>query len=110
MVQVLEKDKFEDDIDAGVVLVDFYADWCGPCRAVAPVMEKLSEGGLSVYKIDVDKNNEAASRYGVRNIPTVIVMADRKAVDLMVGAKTEADYLAAVEKAKEALASSKSDD
>ncbi|MFM2269582.1 MAG: hypothetical protein RL757_3023, partial [Bacteroidota bacterium] len=63
----------------GVALVDFWAVWCGPCRAVAPVIEQLSseyDGKAVVAKVDVDNNPETAVKYGIRSIPTVVVFKD----------------------------------
>jgi thioredoxin 1 len=71
------------------VLVDFWAPWCGPCRAVAPVLEQLQgelAGRLKIVKVNVDENNEIAGALGVRSIPTLVVFKDGKAVEGAVGA------------------------
>ena len=68
---------FKEIINSGVpVLVDFYADWCGPCHMQAPILEELSkeiQGKAKILKVDVDKNQSAAATYGVRSIPTLIL-------------------------------------
>ena len=78
-----------DVLQSGLpVLVDFYADWCGPCRAMAPLVEQLAtelEGKVTVGKLDVDVNQEIAIRYGVMGIPTLGLFHDGKLVDRMVG-------------------------
>lgn len=71
------------------VLVDFWAEWCGPCRMVAPVVNELSEefsGRLIVGKVDVDSNPGIASKFGIRNIPTILFFKDGAVVDKHVGA------------------------
>ena len=92
---------FEKELNDGVCLIDFYADWCGPCRALAPVMERVEELGVSVYKIDIEANSDAAARFGVRSIPTVIVMKNKKPVEILVGTKSFEDYESVINKINE---------
>jgi len=75
------------------VVVDFWAEWCGPCRMVAPVVEELSkdyEGKALVGKVDVDANNEISAKYGIRNIPTILFIKNGEVVDKQVGAAPKA--------------------
>jgi len=78
------------------VLVDFWAPWCGPCRAVAPVLEQLQDeltGRLKIVKINVDENNEIAGALGVRSIPTLVVFKEGKAVEGAIGALSKQQML-----------------
>ena len=70
------------------VLVDFWAAWCGPCRALAPVVDQVAsenQGKLKVMKMDVDKNNQMPGRFGIRGIPALLVFKDGKVVEQIVG-------------------------
>ncbi len=82
---------FETDvINAGKpVLVDFWAEWCGPCRQVAPILDQLSDelgDKIDIVKVNIDKNPEAPSKHGVRSIPTLMIFQDGKPVATKVGA------------------------
>ncbi len=71
------------------VLVDFWAEWCGPCRMVGPIVEELAndyEGKAVVAKVNVDENPEITAKYGIRNIPTILFFKDGEVVDKTVGA------------------------
>src|SRR5213083_1447973 len=73
----------------GIVMVDFWAEWCGPCRAIAPVLEELaaaSEGRVTLMKVNVDENPGLAARYGIRSIPTILFVKDGAVIDRVVGA------------------------
>jgi thioredoxin 1 len=83
-----ELDEFVADND--VVLADFYADWCGPCKMLEPVVETLAaETGAAVAKVDVDANQQLAGAYGVRGVPTLVLFADGEQVEEVVGVQGE---------------------
>jgi thioredoxin 1 len=90
-VRAVTEAEFEREALAaeGVVLVDFWAGWCPPCRRLAPALESLAaayEGRLTVLKVDVDENPELAARYGIRSIPTLILFRDGRVADRRLGA------------------------
>ena len=103
MAKAITDSSFETEVvkNAGTVLVDFWAEWCGPCRALGPKLEEIStelNGKMSVVKLNVDENPETAAKFGVRSIPTMIVFKGGKAVDQLVGNLPKDAILEAVNK------------
>ena len=86
MVKKLENtQEFEEFISGDICLVDFYATWCGPCKMLAPTIEKLSDAGIKCGKIDTDENINLALKYGINAIPCVILFKNGKEVDKSIG-------------------------
>ena len=87
----LTEDTFDETIKnaKGPVVVDFWAAWCGPCKAIAPYLDQIAgelEGKATVAKVNVDENGDLSARFGVRSIPTLLVFKDGRVVDQTVGA------------------------
>lgn len=83
-----------------LVIIDFWAEWCGPCRMVAPIIEEISEeydGKVLVAKVDVDTNPGISSKLGIRNIPTVMFFKNGEMVDKQVGAVPKSNYISKLE-------------
>lgn len=101
-IQVLDSKNFSSTIAKGSVIVDFYADWCGPCKIMAPNFEKASGKVTSVKfaKLNVDGAQNIAMEYGVMSIPTTIAFKNGQAVDMKVGALSENDIVKMAEKIK----------
>jgi thioredoxin 1 len=88
MAIILNDSNFEEETKEGVFLVDFYADWCGPCRIAEPMINELSDEigmGANVVKVNVDESPETSMKYMIRSIPTFIVLKDGKVVEQMSG-------------------------
>jgi thioredoxin 1 len=83
------------------VVVDFWATWCGPCRMIAPIMEELAgqyEGKVKIGKLDVDENQQVAIKYGVRSIPTVLILKGGEIKDTIIGAVPKGTFVEKIEK------------
>ena len=96
-VQELDSQGFEQIISTSTVpvIVDFWAPWCGPCRMVAPVLQKLAEDHgdkVNVVKVNVDENQELAARFEIRSIPTVMMFEGGEQKALLIGARSQRDY------------------
>jgi thioredoxin 1 len=89
--------EFEALTSEGVVLVDFHADWCGPCQMLEPTIQTLArESAATVAKVDIDAQQAIAQQYGVRSVPTVMLFADGEAVQRIVGVRDRSAYESAI--------------
>lgn len=86
MVKYLENENLDEMIKDGIVLVDFYAEWCGPCKMLGPVLEELD---CEVIKVDVDKHNGLAIKNGVMSVPTVFIYKNGEIVDKFIGFRSK---------------------
>jgi thioredoxin 1 len=89
VVEITDQNFQEVTGQAGLTMVDFWAVWCGPCRMVAPIVEQLADdyaGQVTVGKLDVDNNQQSASKFNVRSIPTILFFREGKVVDQVIGA------------------------
>lgn len=94
MTQPITDSQFTENVlnSKGLVLVDFWAEWCGPCRQLGPILEAIDEemgNDVKIYKMNVDDSPETASQFGIRSIPTMFLFKDGKQVDTKVGLNTQ---------------------
>lgn len=97
-IQSLDQDGFENSVlkGSGPVLVDFWAEWCGPCRALAPVLEDVAKemtGTANVFKVNVDENAKLAQKYGIRSIPTLIFFKNGEVKKILVGMQSKTELV-----------------
>jgi thioredoxin 1 len=104
--QHVTKDTFQQEVldKKGLVLVDFFAEWCGPCKMVAPIIEELATEmkDVSFVEIDVDKDGELAQQYNVTSIPTFMIVKNGEVVSQFVGAQGKESFEEEIEKARHA--------
>ncbi|WP_297404380.1 thioredoxin [uncultured Cetobacterium sp.] len=95
-VLTLNNSNFKNEVieKKGIVLVDFWADWCGPCKMLAPILEELSsETSAVIGKVNVDESGDLAGEYGIRSIPTMIIFKDGEKVDQIVGLRQKSELI-----------------
>lgn len=101
-VTLINKDIFQKEVleDKGTVFIDFYADWCGPCRLTSPIIDELSDEytDIKFLKVDVDKNPELAQQYSIFSIPTFMIFKDGKPVSQFVGAMGKEGFVNEIKK------------
>ena len=95
MLKKLNANNFQSELGGGVALVDFYADWCGPCKMLSPVIDEIAEErpDLTVGKVNVDEEEALAMKYNVISIPTLIVFENGEEKDRLVGVRPKKDIL-----------------
>ncbi len=102
MALAINKENYQEIISSEKpVVIDFWAEWCGPCRMVAPIIDELAteyEGRVVIGKCDVEENDDITMKYGVRNIPTIIFLKGGQLVDKQVGAASKDALKAKIEK------------
>ena len=87
MIKYLENENLEDCLKEGITIVDFYADWCGPCQMMGEVLEKLTD--VNILKVNTDSHEELAREFGVMSIPTLVFFKDKKQIKKEIGFKTK---------------------
>jgi len=101
LIEHLTAQNFAHKTKNGVVLVDFWADWCMPCKMMAPILNEVAEatdGTATIYKLNVDEQQQVAAQYGIRSIPTMILFKDGKEVERIVGVKSKEAVIASINK------------
>ncbi len=94
-IKKIEEKEFQSEISSGVTLVDFYADWCGPCRMLTPVLDQVSQdvkGKASVIKVDIDQAQKVTEELQITSVPTLILFKDGKEVKRIIGLR-DADFI-----------------
>jgi thioredoxin 1 len=103
LISALTQDNFEKEVlqSATPVLVDFWAEWCGPCKMIAPLLDELADeyqGKVKIGKVNIDEQQELATKYGIRAIPTLLLINKGEVTEQMVGAKSKRDLKASFDR------------
>jgi thioredoxin 1 len=103
LISALTQDNFEKEVlqSATPVLVDFWAEWCGPCKMIAPLLDELAAeytGKIKIGKVNIDEQQELATKYGIRAIPTLLLIHKGEVTEQMVGAKSKRDLKASFDR------------
>lgn len=96
MIKYLKEENFEEEIKKEWIMVDFYADWCGPCRALGEVLETIEN--VDILKVNVDEHQEIAARFGVMSIPTIIIFKNGVEVAKQIGMLPRQEFLDWIER------------
>ena len=103
LIEHLTAQNFAHKTKSGIVLVDFWADWCMPCKMMAPILNEVAEateGTATIYKLNVDEQQQVAAKFGIRNIPTMILFKDGKEVERIIGVKPKDYIISSINKAR----------
>lgn len=99
----LNDGNFDETVGSGITIVDFWAPWCGPCKMQTPILEEMAskvDDDVTIAKLNVDEAPQTAGKFGVRAIPTILIMKDGQPVQQMVGLQQEAALASAIENAR----------
>lgn len=103
LISSLTQDNFEKEVIQSTtpVLVDFWAEWCGPCKMISPLLDELAseyDGKVKIVKVNIDEQQELATKYGIRAIPTLLLINKGQVAEQMVGAKSKRDLKASLDR------------
>jgi len=100
-MEILNEKNFEEKTKEGVVLIDFFANWCGPCKMMSPILEEVSKEigeSVQIYKVDVDESNKLARSFGIMSIPTLILFVDGEIKEKHIGLMMKDDLIEKLKK------------
>lgn len=100
MVKIVEENEFKREIENGVVVVDFFATWCPPCKMLAPIFDELSlemEGRVKFIKVDVDSSTNIANEYNITNVPAIVIFKNGEKKEMLVGFRPKESIEAQIE-------------
>lgn len=103
MIKNLTDENFQQEINNDIILIDFYADWCAPCKMLSNIIEEISEENkdINIYKLNIDENTECTKEYGINALPTILILKNKEIISKIIGLTNKDNIQIEIDKARD---------